>query len=1334
MSAAATDASLMPPGLPSCEASFPLAAEQRGLWYVQQLAPDCGAYHLVFSCAVSQHGPWPAGLNGLLSQLIADYPVLRTSLPATADGAKQYVWTTTVADIRQGDARGMDGEQLRERLRSDTRLPFDLEQPPLWRIHIYQTGERRWVVAVVVHHVLLDFWSLGLLLQDVAARLGLSTAARQALDGIGFGDYAVKQSARLSDPATVSSWLQYWSTQLQDAPPVHGLPLDYPRPALQRYEGRSLSFALPREVSEGVKRLAQASAATPFMVLLAAYYVLLHRFSGDSDIVVASPVAGRLERAQRTMLGQFVNTVALRARIDPDAPFSQLLGSVRHNVIEALRHQQCPFSWLVERLAPQRDPGYAPLAQLGFSWERLPLLADFAEFFMADPAPVERRYQGFTLRPYALPQQEGQLDLLLEMGGEREGELIGVLKYHEKLFKKESAAELVQAFITLVGAIVAAPNSRIADLELTAAARLAAWLQRGAGPALALPEAPVLEQIRRQAERTPDALAVQDGRTAWSYRELLDRADQLASCLQQTGLRPESHVGLMLERSCDLVAAILGVWAAGAAYVPLDPALPPNRLQVIAEDAQLAALLSDASAGVPWPAALPVVRVDQPLPPVSVSFAPAAGANAYLLYTSGSTGAPKGVRVGEHSVRNFLHAMQTLLQCDSQTRLLAVTTCAFDISVLELLLPLLAGGAVTVCDRATAMDGVQLARRLQADHINVLQATPASWKLLIDAGWAGNPELTALCGGEPLPPPLAEALLQRVGQLWNMYGPTETTVWSTAARVRAGEPIHLGAPIGNTQLYVLDESQRPVPPGAFGELWIGGSGVALDYWQMPELTARQFTMLPGLPKAGRVYRTGDRVRWRADGLLTHHGRLDFQVKLRGYRIEPGEIETVLRRQPGIRDAAVIVREDRAGDARLVAYLVGATGTPAALGAALREVLPAYMVPSAFVFLDALPQTANRKINRKALPAPDDSARSEDFVAPRDAAEIQLAQLFAQLLGLRQVGIYDDFFGMGGHSLLAVQLVAGIQRLFGIALPVSTLVQHATVAALAARLRGETQAEPSMLLTLRAGKDTQPLWLFHPIGGNVFCYLELTRQADPQRPVLAFQAPGLEADGEAEVTVAAMARRYIARLRQRQPNGPYLLGGWCFGGVIAFEAARQLREAGETVRGVALIDTRAPIPANVPGDADDATLLSWFARDLAAPFGKSLKIEPEALRQLQAEDMFEHVLSAARAIEVVPMDADCAQLQRYFEVYIANGIALQTYFPPPQSLPVMLVRAMDEAEDYGPALGWSELAPASLTMIELPGDHNSIMYAPQATAVAKAIDSHYPPQPMPGFST
>ncbi|MBI3773020.1 MAG: amino acid adenylation domain-containing protein [Gammaproteobacteria bacterium] len=1316
-------------------AIHPLAPEQVGLWYLQQLAPSCGAYHLLFSVDVTVGlDGWPSALPQLLDALLTDYPVLRTALPETPEGPQQWVHQHVTPDVQIVNASGWSDERLREQARTDSRVPFDLGCPPLWRVHLYQRTDSRWLAVVVVHHVLLDFWSLGLLLQEVAGRLGIAERSTQPLEGSGYGQYAHAQQIRQTDPALRDRDLKYWRDQLKGAPPVHSLPFDAPRPALQEYDGHTLPFVFDATVSESIRRVAREESATPFMVLLAAYSVLLRQFSGDDDLVIATPVAGRTERSQRMQLGQYVNTVALRVQLDDSISFSNLLQQVRDVVVGALRHQDFPFSSLVEELAPRRDPSYAPIAQLGFSWERLPLLAEFEHFFLADPPLLERHTAGLVLRPFAVPQQEGQLDLMLEMGGEREGAFVGVFKYQHRLLRPDTIAEMARYFIGLTEQLVAAPQCPLGQIRPDNPVELARWLAMGRGPRCDWQQGSVSTDIFECVTRAPNAPAVRDATRQLDYATLWRRAGQIAGVLRSAGVIPDAHVGLMLERGVDLVAGILGIWRAGAAYVPLDPSFPAERLAYIASDAQLSALITESDLQPLWPDGLSTICVDMALPD-QAPHAPLVSKVAYVLYTSGSTGQPKGVRVGHGSVRNFLLGMQTLLQWDAHTRLLAVTTPAFDISVLELLLPLLAGGEVIVADNASLRDGAKLADRLASDTITAMQATPATWKMLIDAGWQGCKTLTALCGGDTLSPQLAQQLHARTTALWNLYGPTETTVWSTAVRLVPDAPIHVGRAIANTQLYVLDSQGYPVPPGVIGELWIGGDGLALDYWKKPELTAERFRVLDTLPQAGRVYRTGDRVRWTADGRLEHHGRLDFQVKLRGYRIELGEIESVLRQHHAVRDTVVVVREDRPSDPRLVAYLVAANEATVLdeLRDALRAELPAYMLPSAFVFLEHLPQTPNCKIDRKALPAPEVSLPDSDYVAPRDELEIQLAGLFSDLLSVSRVGIEDNFFDLGGHSLLAVQLVAGIKRLFDVELSVAELIQHATVAALASRLRRGGDARPGMLLTLRARRDVQPLWLFHPIGGNVFCYLELCQHLASERPVLAIQSPGLINAGEAEVTIEAMAGRYLEVLREKQPQGPYLLGGWCFGGIIAFEVARRLRDSGEMVTGITLIDTRAPVPANVPSDADDATLLSWFARDLATPYGKSLRITADILRALPNESMLEYVLNEAKAIDVLPRDADIDQFSRYFEVYIANGIALQLYFPPAESLPVLLVRAVDEPEDYGPSLGWTELVLDTLQIVELPGDHNSIMYAPQAKAVAAMIDRHFPVKPVIGFA-
>ncbi len=1334
------------------ELPYALAPSQRGLWLLHQVSPDCGAFHLLFTLSVA--GPalqWRSASSGLLHSLMEQHPLLRARMHHAQAGPVQSVDPAAQPDVCWIEATALSTDALREQIRCDARAPFNLEQAPLWRVHIYRQPDESWVIAVVAHHLLLDFWSLGLLLAQGAAWWGVLPAGGE-VDGQGFLSWSEEKSnlKQTSLPAQ-QPWFAHWQQTLEAAPPVHSLPLDHARSAHTVYEGKSQTFRLSPKASAALHALAKTQQATPFMVLLTVYAAWLHRLSGDHDFVIASPVAGRTQRAQRQMLGQFVNTLPLRVKLSGDESFTAVLARVRHTVIEALRHGDVPFADLVAHFAPPREAGVEPLAQLGFSWERLPLMADFADFFLPLDTGAVFEAQGLRLTPFAVPQQEGQLELQMEMGGEHEGCLVGVLKYRTPLFADATISHWLRSWVQWVDAVVAAPEQALGVLPLWQGLK-DALPDRGAQPPL--PDHTALQEWCAVVQARPEAIAVEDGQGHLTHAQLMDRAQAIATGLQALGVQPGSHVGLMVDRDRDLPAAILGIWLARAAYVPLDTHFPRDRLALMGDDAQLSALVSLSHHQALWPSVPAVLCLDQALPAPAQPLAAMGdgGDIAYLIYTSGSTGTPKGVRVGHRSVLNFLRSMRSLMPVDTDTRLLAVTTPAFDISVLELMLPLLSGGAVVVCEQATISDGDALAKRLHAQRINMMQATPASWKMLISAGWTGTPHLVALCGGEPLPAWLADELHPRCRQLWNVYGPTETTVWSTAALLRQGEPVHLGEPIHHTQLHVLDAMQQPVPPGVLGELWIGGQGLAVDYWLRPELTAERFTALPSLPHAGRLYRTGDRVRWNAQGRLEHHGRLDFQVKLRGFRIELGEIETLIKRQCTWQDAVVVLRDDLPTGPGLVAYVVAmdaASADTAALRQQLQQHLPHYMVPSQVVVLAALPQTPNRKVDRKALPAPDVQARRATLRAPRDALEIQLLAVFERLLQVSPIGIDDNFFDLGGHSLLAVQVVAEVQRLLQVQLPVGDLMLHGSVAALAEKLRSGASGTPALLLPLTAAAtamatpapapaptptptrtdsgEPQPLWLFHPIGGNVFCYLELSRRLAPGRPVWAVQSPGLDQAGEAEVTVPTMATRYLQALQAVQPQGPYLLGGWCFGGVVAFEAARQLQAQGQVVSGVVMIDSRAPVLANIPSDGDDATLLSWFARDLATPFGKQLLIDPQDLRALEPDAMFNHVLAAAQAIDVLAADADPAQLQRYFESYLANGIALQTYLPEPPSppLPLLLLRAQDEPGDWGPTLGWHELVGDALRMLDVSGDHNTVVQAPHAATVASLIDQHHP---------
>ena len=1313
------------------EASFPLAPTQRGLHFIHQRWPDCGAYHLVFSCQLTGPGiRWQAATSEVLERLLARHPILRVAFPPASAEAAQCVFEGVAPALHWTDATPWDDETLRAQMRHDARQPFRLDRPPLWRVHLYRREAGRWGISVVAHHLLLDFWSLGLLVQEAAAEWGV-LPEQPIADGAGFLQGlqgAVSTAPPLSPPARA-----HWQSALQDCPATHALSLDHARPAHPVHEGKSLRFMLDAKTSAAAQALAQREQATPYMVFLAAHVAWLHRLSGQRDWVIASPVAGRGKRTQWQQLGQFVNTLPLRLRLEPGDSFLTLLARVKRVVIEAQRHAEVPFSTLVEHFAPARGTSLDPLTQLGFSWEKLPTVAGLGDFFLpVAPACAVHHAGPWAIEPFHVPQQEGQLDLVMEMGGQLDGCWVGSLKYRDALW----AEETIQAWLAVwqhgLRQWMAHPGQALAQ---------AGWLPPETtavdqGPLDCWAPGHTLPWLLHAIERHGSQVAVEDAQQRLSYRSLHLRAQAIAHALQRHGVGPQDHVGVLLTRTVDLPAAMLGIWLLRAVYVPLDPAHPPERLAFVAEDAALKAVLCTRQHAHACPAATPLLTLDGALPappqPLQQSQPPMDAQDvAYLMYTSGSTGRPKGVRVAHRSLWNLLQSLRERLGLDAGTRCLAVTTPSFDISLLELLLPLGLGGTVVVAAEQHRADGQALADWIAERRINLMQATPITWKLLVQSGWPGQPGLRALCGGEALPPALAEQLLQRGLELWNVYGPTETTIWSTAARVLPGQPIQLGLALHHTQLHVLDEQQQPVPLGVAGELWIGGEGVALDYWRRPELTAERFRVLPQLPQAGRLYRTGDKVRRNSRGGLEHHGRLDTQVKLRGHRIELQEIESTILEQPAWQDAAAAVHELPTQGACLVGYLVPRAEV-ADLAQAQRDLrqhlqarLPAPMQPAHWVLLQALPQTPNHKLDRARLPPPS-VAQRPGRCAPADAAEIQLCGLFERLLGLEAVGTDEDFFDLGGHSLLAMQLLTSIKSDLGIDLPLSELPRPATVQALAERIRqGSTAAAPSCRVLLKPGAaDQRPVWLFHPIGGGAFCYLELARRSTLDRPLWALQSPGLHDPDEAEVSVAALARRYVAALRELQPQGPYALAGWCFGGVVALEAALQLQQQGEPVEHVSLIDSRAPLAAHVPPGGDDAMLLSWFARDLALPHGKVLSIEPDRLRGLPPEAMFDVVLEGARDLGIWPRHADASQLQRHFETYLANGIALQTHLPPPlqQALPVTLIKARDEPDDWVPRLGWEQLLCGPWNCVEVPGDHQSVMQAPHAQELARVFDA------------
>ncbi|HZF14077.1 MAG TPA: amino acid adenylation domain-containing protein, partial [Thermoanaerobaculia bacterium] len=1045
------------------EGPLPLSFAQQRLWFIAQLEPGSPLYNI--AAALRVEGPLGSAVLALaLGEIVRRHEALRTVFAAPAGLPVQLIRPAAPFRLPVVDLSGLataEREALARTLtREEADRPFDLNAQnggPLLRGRLLRLAAGDHVVALTVHHIVSDGWSMGVLVRELTALYAAFAQGRPSPLPelpVQYADFALWQRAWLTGEV-LESEVAFWRRQLLGLPPRLELPADRPRPAVQSFRGAARPVRLPDELTRQAQRLGRREGATLFMVLLAGFEALLARYSGQEDLAVGTPVAGRTHREIEELIGFFVNTLVLRGDLTGAPAFRELLGRVRATALAAHTHQDVPFEKLVQELTPERSLAHTPLFQVMLTLQnaRLPSL----------------EIESLRLREVTAAGTTAKFDLTLGLA-EHDGGLSGFLEYATDLFDGATIDRLLDHYERLLGAALAAPELPAGELPLVSGAErhqlLAEWNDTAVRQT---PERLVHALVAAQVARTPHAPAVTYAGETLTYAELDARAEGLARRLRGLGCGAESRVAVALERSLDLVAALLGVLKAGAAYVPLDPGHPRDRLAFILEDAAPRALLTQTHLLSRLPPTPGVVLCLDAEPLAGGAADPDSTVPgddrqlAYVLYTSGSTGRPKGVGVAHRSLVNFLAAMRQAPGFAPGERLLAVTTVAFDIAALEIFLPLSTGGVVELAGPEEAADGGLLAARLRASGAAVLQATPATWRLLLDTGWTGDPRLRALCGGEALPRDLAASLAGRTGELWNLYGPTETTVWSAAVRIRpdATGPVSIGRPIANTQIDLLDRELQTVPRGVPGEIWIGGAGLARGYLGRPDLTAERFVPDPraaerGEP-GGRLYRTGDLARHLPDGRMEVLGRLDHQVKVRGFRVELGEIEAVLAALPGVREAVVMARRERAGrgsgDLRLVAYVVGDVDADALRGS-LRERLPGYMVPSAFVTLPAFPLTPNGKVDRKALPAP--SLPSPPGIAPpvedrRSALEGTIAGIWCEVLGVSWVGLEDNFFDLGGHSLLLPRVQALLRDTTGREIRLVELLTHTTVRALARHL-------------------------------------------------------------------------------------------------------------------------------------------------------------------------------------------------------------------------------------------------------------------------------------------
>lgn len=1283
------------------EEALPLSFAQERLWFFEQFHQRTSTYNMPF--ALRMKGPVHlAALQRTFDEILLRHEVLRTSFVTQAGEARQKInadttWPITVVDLSELSLIEREMQAVLTVIEEGDK-PFDLTHGPMLRAVLLRMAEQEHVLLVTMHHIASDGWSMSVLLEELSVLYEAFASDKPSPLPelpVQYADFANWQREWFQGEV-LEEQLHYWKEQLRDAPFVLDLPTDKPRPAVQTYNGAICEVSLASGILPKLKKLGQQEGATLYMTLLAAFNLLLSRLSGQEDIVIGSPIAGRTHKETEGLIGFFVNTLALRTDLSGEPSFRALLSRVRETTLGAYAHQDLPFERLVREVQPERDMSYAALFQVMFALQNAPR--------------GDLELPGLTLTNFPMEKATSMFDLTLSLYEAEDG-LHGSVQYNTDLFAEDTVQRIVERFGVLLEGIVSTPDLAVQELPLWTETEMRLLKQWNETATAYSKDACLHLLIEAQAERTPDVIAAEfEGRTL-TYRELDEQANRIARVLQEKGVGPDRLVAIAVERTLEMAVAVLAVHKAGGAYVPLDPAYPSERLSYMLEDAQVAWILTveQLRSSLPKTKA-ELVLLDADWSEVSaepVQSAVTPDHLAYVIYTSGSTGRPKGVMVMHRSLANFVEAQGARNRWEPGDRVLKFTSFAFDASACDMLVPLTRGA--TVCFVRNTLPGPALNCLLREQKITGACIPPSALAMLPEDNL---PDLRLIMtGGEVV----SEELISRFGkgrELYVEYGPTEATVAVTAMKAQPGDRTGLlGAPLPNVKLYVLDTHLQPVAIGVAGELHVAGVILARGYLNRPELTAEKFIEVNG----ERMYKTGDLVRWLPDGNLEFCGRIDDQVKLRGFRIELGEIEQLLRKHPAVQDAVVLVREDVPGDQRLVGY-VAATEAGSLIQAELREHLsarlPDFMVPSVLVVLDALPLTQNDKVDRRALPKPQASSavREAELVAPRDKTEFEVSRIFADLLGVENIGRHDNFFSLGGHSLLAVRLSAQIMHSFGQELPLAHLFKHATVEAIANHLRQGEQISYSPLVELRKGEG-DPFFCVHAVGGSALSFLELAQASGDHLPFYAFQARGLDGGEAAFEDIETMAACYVAELTAMQPEGPIHLGGWSFGGSVAYEMARQLQSAGREVASLVLLDSYAPTLLE-----QEDTTLSSFAADLAGQFGVTLLTEELAELSRCDEETALRNLHQSVATEL-----GLEQLTRLYSVFKSNLTALHAYTPQgvAQVPTTLFLSERSAGHPLAPTLGWGELVQ-QVEVHKVAGDHFTMLQRPHVATLAESL--------------
>ena len=1208
---------------------------------------------------------------------------------------------------------------------------FDLQNGPLFRQKLLKLSDNEYYLIITAHHIICDGWSLNIILQELG-KFYYSHLQNTFVDlpaAIPFSNYAREQQQfyRSDEYKQIQN---YWLRKYKDDAPVLNLPTDFPRPALRTYKSNRIDFEVSAELLAALKKLSNKTACTFITTIIAAFEVFIHRLTHQEKFVIGVPAAGQPVTGHYNLVGHCVHLLPIKTIVNSKNSFQDYLKWRKKEVLEALEQQQFSFGSLLKKLNIPRDSSRVTLVPIVLNVDTG--MNDGVDFY------------GLTHELISNAREFETFELFLNISGSEKSSLTFEWSYNTQLFAKETIQRMMEGFRMVLKTVVENPLIEIGKIQLTDTKALHKKLTEWNATNVNYDrKTPIHHLIDKTAAKFAEKTAVIFNNKKFSYKTINETANQLAHHLIEQGLKPGDIVGVALERSPAMIISLLAVIKAGAAYVPIDPEYPEERIEFMLQDsaAKMILLSSQPERKINTDVIKIFIKTDlsglerfsKNVPEISVS----GNDLVYILYTSGSTGKPKGVLIEHHSLVNLLLSMAKMPGITEQDILLAVTTISFDIAGLEMYLPLLTGATILLADAQATKDGRELLKKVKEQQVTIMQATPSTYKMMIAAGWEQLLNLKILCGGEPLTKDLADKLGTRSTALYNMYGPTETTIYSTGKQIDINdEIITIGKPINNTQIYILDESSNPVPEGVTGEIYIAGEGVSRGYVNRPQLTAEKFIDDPfATSGSAKMYRTGDLGKFLANGEIQCLGRIDRQIKVRGFRIEPGEIENAIMKPGRFKETVVMACADKKSNQRLTAFMVPQaqlsaeqfSGIISDLKKTLKSTLPAYMLPDQFIRIEQLPLLMNGKIDFNALAqlclfnktTPDKTSLSHT------KTEKLLISIWSQFLAADNIDINDNFFELGGHSLIAVEVMMKIENETGIKLPLSTLFEYPTIKKLASLLQSDQQEITyKSLVPIKPSGNKMPVYIIHGSGLNVLNFSSIALYVDEDQPVYGLQAKGLNGSDEPLNNMEEIAAYYISEVLEHDPEGPYAIAGYSFGGYVAIEMARQLRLMGKEIKMLAMFDTNAEVQHY------KKSIVKKVSSNVARQVRKVLWISTSLIRQPKSTINYQlafaknKIKSIAVQLHVISKEEPKGSLGDFKRISEQHDIAYYNYRMQPFDGIIDLFKAKTRVYfvDDTKYLGWKKFALKGVRVHDVPGDHKTMLLSPNDKHFARALQN------------